>query len=178
MQLSYLLAHWPKTEILWWVGQRIVPCHTLNILHYNSIHPFERWPAFQEPNQASCLLHHTIHIHPCWLSLVYCCNSPWSWDITQSPYAIHDQGGIWREICLLKVYQPNWSSCCNNKEGWQLYVFCFEWLSMLFQHYDIATGSKLVLGGKTPGQAFPMLNNNAAKACLIKTEKKMVFPHG
>jgi hypothetical protein len=45
-------------------------------------------------------------------------------------------------------------------------------------YYDIATGSKLVLGGKTPGQAFPALNNNAAKARLIKGEKKARFPHG
>jgi hypothetical protein len=35
-----------------------------------------------------------------------------------------------------------------------------------------------VLGGKTPGQAFPALNNNAAKARLIKGEKKAKFPHG
>jgi hypothetical protein len=47
-----------------------------------------------------------------------------------------------------------------------------------FRHYDTATGSKLVLGENTPGQVFPALNNNAAKAHLIKSEKKAKFLHG
>jgi hypothetical protein len=56
--------------------RELLPYHALIISYPDSIHPFERWPAFQEPNQASCLLRHTIHICPCRQSLAYCCSSP------------------------------------------------------------------------------------------------------
>lgn len=42
----------------------------------------------------------------------------------------------------------------------------------------IVASSKLLLDGKTPGQAFPALNNNGVKLWLIKTEKLVNAPHG
>lgn len=44
--------------------------------------------------------------------------------------------------------------------------------------YCEAASSKLLLNGRTPGEAFPALNNSHAKSRIIKSEKIARSPHG
>jgi hypothetical protein len=61
-------------------------------------------------------------------------------------------------------------------------VLCFRHIAnrvvVLTIYLPVAASSKLLLDRKTPGQAFPALNNNHVKLRLIETEKLVNAPHG
>lgn len=48
----------------------------------------------------------------------------------------------------------------------------------LLNQVGIATSSKLILGGKTPSEAFPAFDNRRVTNRLVKAEKDKESPHG